>query len=255
MVVEHDLMRGAASWQVESLRLTAFPVTGTAIPRPSWWADLVGKPPDVRSERPSQLAYQDEGLFQERKLALAVQPSRIDWYLTLPDQAEPSAELPSVGSFPDSIQIFRPLLERWVTLCPPLQRLAFGTILLQSALDRIAANKLLSKYLPMVRLDPEHSSDFSYRINRPRVSRADIAGLKINRLSRWSAVLHATRQLDFSGKAVQTFSAGELHAVHLELDINTPGDFQGELPRERLPEILDELISLGLEIAAKGEIA
>lgn len=256
MPVDQDLMQEAQNWQVVSLRLTAFPMPGEEIPRPSWWADLVAKPPDVRSERPSQLAYQDEGLFEERKLTLAVQPGRIDWYLTQPEQADVSAELPSIGSFPDSIGIFLPLVARWLTLCPPLQRLAFGAILLQGAVaDRIAAYKLLSKYLPTVRLDPEHSSDFSYQINRPRDCRADIAGLKMNRLSRWSLVRHAAGHISLSGKAPQTFTTSEAHAVRLELDMSTSGDFQGELPMERSPEILEELINLGLEIAAKGEIA
>jgi hypothetical protein len=40
----------------------------------------------------------------------------------------------------------------------------------------------------------------------------------------------------------------------LELDINTSPNFEGELEHEKLGDLFDELLSLGKEIAAVGDI-
>jgi hypothetical protein len=44
------------------------------------------------------------------------------------------------------------------------------------------------------------------------------------------------------------------YACRLELDLNTPADLKGVLPREHLPAIFEELASLGEEIAEKGDV-
>ena len=49
-------------------------------------------------------------------------------------------------------------------------------------------------------------------------------------------------------------SPGSGYACRLELDINTDGDFEGELPRQALPALWDELVRLGAEIAEKGDV-
>ena len=247
--------QAATNWQAESLRVTAFPVPGTPIGESTWWADLVGKPPEVRSNRPSHGAFTDEGLFQELKLILSAQPTRIDWYLTLPEQEEAVTSLRTVGPFPESLKIFVPLMKDWLKLGPPLQRLAFGVILFQAAEDKTKGYRQLGRYLPQIAIDPEGSSDFSYQINRPRDSGTQVGGLRINRLSKWSVALRGAARLTFSPQAVQAFSLGEVFAVRLELDISTAADFDHELPREKLSGIFEELVQFGSEIAEKGDIA
>lgn len=39
------------------------------------------------------------------------------------------------------------------------------------------------------------------------------------------------------------------------MDINTVPDFQGELSREQLPQVFQELVDLGREIAKEGDIS
>lgn len=44
------------------------------------------------------------------------------------------------------------------------------------------------------------------------------------------------------------------HMVHLELDINTAANFTQDLPGSVLPQLFQELVDLGVEIAQEGDI-
>lgn len=179
-------------WQAETMRLTAFPGPAARIAEPTWWADLVGEPPEAKISRPRKGGQQEEGIFEGRKLVLVVEPSRIDWLLIPADHQDGEmGDIPTIGSFPEALDAFSQLMLRWFALgtCPPVRRLAFGAILLQPVEDRQTGYRQISAYLPSVRLDPEGSSDFSYQINRPRDSTSGISGLRINRLSKWSSYL------------------------------------------------------------------
>jgi len=133
------------------------------------------------------------------------------------------------------------LMLRWLAGCPPLQRLAFGAVLTRPVDDLLTGYRQISDYLPFVQLDPESSSDFSYQINRPRNSTV-ISGLRINRFSRWSVARVFASTFDTQ------------IGCRVELDINTAQEFQGELPQEKLPVIIQELVDLGKEIAENGDI-
>ena len=245
------------AWQVETLRLTAFPSPAAQVAEPTWWTDLVGEPPDTRISRPRMGGHQEEGPFRGGKLLLRVQPNRIDWsFTTAEDQEREVESFPTIGSFPESLEKFLPLMLRWFELepCPPAQRLAFGAILLQPVEDRPAGYRQISPYLPSIRLDPEGSSDFSYQINRPRDSISGITGLRINRLSKWSVATWRAVGLSMEPTRIGYFQSQEHYACRLELDINTVPDFQGELHREQLPRIFEELADLGKEIATEGDI-
>lgn len=239
-------------WQVESLRLTVFLAPG-AVVSDSTWEDLVGKPPEISVRRPH---YQDEGEFEDGRLTLATQPSRVDWLYTA-DLRKIETGLPTVGSFPDAVSKFQQLMYRWLKGCPPITRLAFGTILLQPVGSRIEGYKRIAKHLPFVKLDGENSSEFMYQINRPRVSN-NINILQINRLSKWSVIAMRHLQLVIPVGQVaiaQPATLGEeKSACRLELDINTSHAFSGELPKERVLPIFDELIVLGKEIAERGDV-
>lgn len=245
------------AWQVETLRLTAFPSPAAQVTEPTWWTDLVGEPPETRILHPRKGGWQEKGPFKGGKLVLRVQPNRIDWLFTpVNDQEQEVESFPTIGSFPESLDVFLPLMVRWFDLetCPPVQRLAFGAVLLQPVEDRQAGYRQISPYLPSVQLDPEGSSDFSYRINRPRDSSSGIIGLRINRLSRWSVATWRAAEFSVGPALVGYFPGEEHYACRLELDINTVPDFQGELHREQLPQIFEELVDVGKEIATEGDI-
>ena len=108
-----------------------------------------------------------------------------------------------------------------------------------------------------MKLDPENSSDFSYQINRPRVSATGITDLQLNRLSRWSAVRLSgiLVQITAGQPTARVFeSRNELYACRIELDINTSQTFTAALPQEQLSARVEELVKLGAEIAANGDI-
>jgi len=235
-------------WLAETLRLTAFPSPATEITKPSWWEDLVGELPENRISQPRKGGQQDEGPFEGGKLTLGIQLDRIDWLFTAADDQV------SIGSFPESLEPFLRLMLRWFELCPPVQRLAFGAVLILPVTDRNIGYRQISAYLPSVQVDPEGSSDLSYQINRPRNSTSGVTGLRINRLTRWSVSMRRRAELSFRPASVGYFLGSESHACRLELDINTAPDFQGELPTQQLPRIFQELVDLGKEIVREGDI-
>lgn len=242
-------------WQVETLRMTGFPSPAAPIAASTWWKDLVGEEPETRVLQPRRGGHQEEGVLDNGKLVLVIQPARVDWLFTVADAHRMEGQsIPAIGLLPQALDTFRQLMLRWFALetCPSLIRLAFGTVLLQPVEDRPTGYRRLAAYLSSVTLDPEGASDFLYQINRPRESTAGITGLRINRLSKWSVALHELAAFSFAPATV-TMST-PLVACRLELDINTAPDFQGELARPQLPHVFHELVHLGQEIASEGDI-
>ena len=238
------------SWQVEILRLTAFP-SPTAQIEPNWWSDLIGKSPDLTTTTKSGES-QEEGEYEKGKLILKTQPARIDWYYA------PSASITqevlqqgfvTIGAFPEIRDQFKELMLRWLEKAPMLQRLAFGAILFQSAPDRDASYRLLERYVPF-QMDPQGSFDFLYQINRPRKLQRGLAGVTVNRLNRWQAMMFQ------SGPFVpqRAFSPTiEQHVIRLEFDINTHPELTQEISPRKAQELFGELVDLGTEITQNGD--
>lgn len=254
MLSEPTALPPISAWQVERLRLTAFPPPMTKISQPPWWADLVGYPPETVVSRPKVGLHREEGVFEGRKLFLQIQPERIDWILTPVVPEEMPETPPSAGPFPDALKSFVNLMERWLEVCLPITRLAFGAVLFQPVADQRAGYVQIAKYLPSLKLDPD-TSDFLYQINRPRDSTSGVPGLRINRLTKWSILLFQGFDVTLAKKELTTVGyAVEESACRLELDINTVPESAAELPRETLPRVSQELVHLGQEIATKGDI-
>ena len=246
-----------AAWQSSTLRLTAFLGPTARVSENTWWADLIGKPPESRTIRQQKCEQNDQGPFEQGTIALNVNPARVDWlFLPKVDPETFEGNMPTVGSFPEVVDLFLKLMQRWLTppMCPLIQRLAFGAILHQPTDRRPSGYALLNGYLPAVDVDPQNSSDLLYQINRPRQSKCGIKNLLINRVSKWSV---ASMQLIGipADQAPSTKMLGpESFACHVELDINTDKEFQNDLPREQLSIIFQELVDLGKEIARDGDI-
>ncbi|NOT54676.1 MAG: hypothetical protein HOP18_08750 [Deltaproteobacteria bacterium] len=160
-----------------------------------------------------------------------------------------------IGSLPESLNTFSQLMTRWLESgeCPVTHRLAFGAMLWQPVDDEKTGYRQLAAYLPGLQLSLEGATDFLYRINRARNSRSEIAGLKINRLSKWSVSAWTIAELPLVPETrlrVRQKGTG----CQLELDINTHPDFSGDLPQDQLGQIFRELVTLGQEIAKEGDI-
>lgn len=245
----------AEAWQVASMRVTAFPSEAIAVEHVSWWADVVGVPPDTVVSRPKAGQYQAQGEFEGRQLAIQIQPGRTEWNIgPIVKAAEELPNVPMLGPLLEVIDSFSKVVTVWLPTAPPMTRLAFGTVLIQPVESVRAGYILIKKYLPTVDIDPEGSSDLLYQINRPRMSATGIQGLHINRLARWSVQRAQRVVLTLGPEGATTQTIGDEVACRLELDINTTPGFEGTLPVQHLIALVREMAELGREIAQRGDV-
>jgi hypothetical protein len=244
-------------WFSQVLRFTAFPTPDAQLGDVTWWLELTGGQPETRTSQPRRGALQEEGSLQRGVLTLKIEPLRIDWLMGQSTETIIQEDtLPVLGRFTDTLPEFTHLMRRWLALpsIPPMSRLALGAILLQPVDTREEGYRRLRSYLNAVQVDPESSSDLLYQINRARPSRTEIPDLRINRLSKWSVALTIRRAITAGLGGVSIATAEEIRACRLELDVNTAPDYVGQIPRDRLVELLDEFVSLGTEIVQEGDI-
>lgn len=244
-------------WNANVLRLTAFPSPGSSVDAVKWWSDVVGGSPDVKNLQPKIGGSNESGSFEGGRLILQVNPSRVDWIFVAKEDLEAGQEvMPVIGPFDSALGKFLPIVKRWtgVDTIPSLGRLAFGAVLLLAVKDRKSAYVTLSSYLHNVKINSEESTDLFYQINRPRDSKGKIRGLKINRLSKWSVLEVNIGIMTPPGPFV--FGAAKENIVcQLELDINTAADFKGTINKGDIQNVFQELVDLGKEIAARGDIS
>lgn len=247
------------NWQVESLRLTVFPLPVSPLSDPGWWNMLTGEVPHTETARAREGITVKAGLFTDSWLTNQVLPNRIDWLLTISPEAPPPENLiPTIGAFTDKLQVFLQLMFKWLELdsCPEIQRVAFGAVLHLPAIDKEAAYRQLISYLPSVRIDPVNSRDFFYQINRPRAlkSHPDII---INRLSKWAVAVFSMLDVNLSLNTAPTTVNKRIvgnHTCRLELDLSTDANRRIALPRSELVEILQELGDNTNNIVEQGDV-
>ena len=244
------------SWQCERLRLTAFTTEVVPFKNQNWWKEVVSYDPDTTTNDNKSGTYLEIGEYEEGQLTLGIQGKRIDWIYSVKLELDKNREIiPSIGKFDTSLQEFRKLTEKCLKIAnlPIINRLAFGASLFDPVKNHNVGYKKISKYLPSIKLSPK-SSDFSYRINRPRNSKININGLKINRLTTWLVSIYWKIGLTAVAEVTGEQDINDLYALHLDLDINTTGDKIVKLPKKRLAEIRNELFEIGIEISIKGDI-
>lgn len=257
-MTEEQFGSDRGKWEAQSLRVTTFmrPDSDFSGMR-SWWKQIVGSEPDEEVLRPNTGYLQQVGFLEENSLSLVIQrPVRVDWHLVAiqPSDGIPQ-QLSSISSFPQVLQPFVAIAEKWFEVCPLAARLAFGANLFERVGDLKTGYMKMSGYLPAVIIDPVGSSDFFYQINRPRQLSVDIPNQRVNRLTKWS-VMRIKAGLFTVGPESASFSSepqGDLFSCRLSLDISTTGESSGELPKSKLRDVLEELITLGRELAEGGE--
>ncbi len=254
---QQDTAQGAGTWEVERLRATTFHLPGADVPElTNWWEDVIGDKPEQMLRRPRESLVQQSGFFEGKQLVLSGRPDRFDWNLQVtPDPPdEPMQGLPTLGPFPDALQPLHKVVGEWLRVSPDAIRLAFGTVLIIRATDIPLAYKKLSQFLPKVEFAQADSSDFLYQINRPRTSKSGV-GIRINRLTKWSVMQVGTIEIAIGPSAEQMLVSGPRQvACRLELDINTSAQSRNLIPRSETQALFEELVDLGSEIAANGDI-
>jgi hypothetical protein len=246
-----------STWLVGTLRLTAFASPTARVSGVNWWHDIVGKPSEAKLTQ-AGAGEVEAGHYRNGNLILTVNPTRIDWQYT--GQTDPAKVVSgisdiTVGRLPETLSTFVNLMTKWLGLksIPPVVRLAFGAVLVRPEKSEEAVYESLSRYIPVDQLSGD-IAEFLYQINRRRYSGVQIPGLRINRLSKWS-LIQVQQQIASAITPSAVYHAPALYGALLELDMNTVAEFQGKLPRLRLPKLWAELANLGKEIAEKGDIS
>ena len=247
-------------WYTEELRLSVFLIDAIDPEKAHFWESLLGEMPDEVYNRPPQQQVREEGPFLNGRLRVEVSINRVDWRLLPAPGIEQHHGLPPVvGSYDALEQDFRDLMLRWLADCPPLHRLGYGSELLLPAENLPDACRKLDGLLRRVDVEPENTHDFLYRINRRRASHCGVEGLKINRLSTWSAVQVIEALVDVSGDGEKapkvTRQPNSRGICRLEFDVNTIPEFDRALDKDVVPKVFNELVDAGNEIATKGDVS
>ncbi|MEG3975459.1 hypothetical protein QT970_12670 [Microcoleus sp. herbarium8] len=242
------------AWIANSLRMTAILSPAAQLPKHSLWEEVFGQPPENITSQPRTGVQQEDGSFEGGRLSVTVQPARVDWMLTVDNNQATNSPIPSIGQFVDVLNLFADKMTHWLEMSPPLQRLAFGSILLLPMDEESSARQQLFAYLPLNPQNFENAQEFLYQINRPRNSISGISNLLINRLSKWSVIRWKT--INFLPTNLISYSESpDSFSCCIELDINTSPDYQENLPKEKLSQIFLELVDLGKEIVKEGDIS
>ena len=199
-----------------------------------------------------------EGAFEAGRLILETLPFRIDLRLIpSPELSATASGFATIGKFTEILARFAQVTNRWLSLdsCPEIERIAFGAVLFASVDSRESGYRQLAAYLPGVDIDPEHSSDFLYQINRPRESTTEISNLTINRLTKWSVALIFGGGFLVGPTQISYRETPQKHiACRVEFDMSTNVGRQEPLPRDGIPSILSEFMDGAKEIVIEGDI-
>jgi hypothetical protein len=238
----------ASAWQLEFARLIAFPAASQLVTEQEWWRELNADLPDDFASTRTPRYRDDRGSFDGVLLSLTVDTSRVVWEVKPAAIIEESGIFATLGPFREKLGWFVDLLSSWlVSSCPPVVRLGLSAKLLQTAATAEDAYRVLAAHLPTISLDSK-PDDFVLQINRRKKTSNVMAGLPINRVCTWSKM-----NMPILVESGKTFTWPEQCYSALELDINTAPEKTDILPSASLPRLFSELVSLGSEIAERGD--
>ena len=244
-------------WKAESLRVTTFHNVGVITKGiEQLWEAVTREKPEQLTSRPREGLTVAEGPYGGNRLQCIYRPDRVDWNLrpVTPPPNVPIEGFMSMGPFQGILPAFLDVVRKWLGESPPVTRLAFGSLLLIETGNMPDANRRLSALLPDVRLDADRSSDFLYQINRRRISASD-PEILVNRLSKWSVMHGGAVALAVIGDTGPHLSRSpDYFACRLELDINSAGPLSSSMLESGVAQLFEEFVSLGKEIAEKGDI-
>jgi len=250
MKIEEQVARELADWSLANARFSAFSSTSAAFDA-TYFEELFGFPPETQTTRKAQFLSEFSTTREQTVYQLVVAGPKIDVIISAGLQV---GEVPK--AFPvlqEAVQVrveLRRVAASLIGRVPEVRRLAVGEQTLMPAASRIEAYKALARFLPSIKIDAENSSDFFYRINRPRI--VDFNGQKrvINRLSQWGCLqLNVTVT---ASEVSKTVVSGE--AVSLITDVNsTAEDDLSALTSEEKVKITDKLFAFSAELSEKGD--
>jgi hypothetical protein len=244
-------------WQAHQLRLTVFPPPNANDRRSEWWQRMTGTEPSESTTDRKRNTSLVSGEFGGGDLTLGLTPERIDWILTAAaaEPIDPAISIEDIGPMIQSVDQFSALAERWLAEqdIPEVARLAFGAILTHPEADLTAGYLRLRDYVP-IPVDPDWR-DFVFQVNIRNLQMAAYGITYLNRLSRWSVAARVSSRLSVTPQGIAISGIGtSQHGLRLELDINTPADLEGLIPRQQLAELYREMAAAGRAIANDGVV-
>jgi hypothetical protein len=244
----------ARHWDAELLRCTVFASNPQQLDRPLW-DRVTGKvePTQVLSVPQTMIAGNVDG----NRLVMQASGLRSDIVMQpAPEQVQTAAEYASLGRYSDAMAKFRPIVDRFLQKRADVVRIAFGSVLLQGAQSVQDGKVRLLKFLPAVKIKrADDVDDVLFQINRRRKSKANsVKNFYINRLAKWSAVQILPAYLRIEGQGISVVHRPLSNVLRLELDMNTPSDWNKPLPKLKLQSLFRELCDSAIEISEKGDI-
>lgn len=245
--------KAKAPWHLESFRLTAFLSSPVDDAEAHWLAVLDAPPDRVATQRVGgntlHLAEDEHPDFGRIGLQVDGTKTKVDWLLGQISLVGAEQRSPVGPLLTDDLwRQLRTFCENWSSrYTEPTKRLAIGATLLGAAhSDRGDGYRALAPFIPAVELDPE-SSDFQYRINRPRPSRT--LPTTINRVMHWSVAAL------FEAKAEVT--KGDLQSTvsfrpRVQLDVNTATEYTEGIQDAKA--VFGELLNNVQEVSKLGDV-
>jgi hypothetical protein len=242
-----------SEWSLLNARLSVF-VTPDAVVPPTTWRDLLGEDPESSVFQRATATRIDTGPFADGTLRVLVQPMRIDWVHEPVGDESRGILPPTLGPFPAAADPLLRFGRHWAEsgCFPSILRIALGFTLASPTADRASGYRELGQLIDAVPKAAD-ATDFSYQVNRPRLSHAGIEGLGINRLSKWSVAAFRSFAFSLTLGTPNAAATSPLYHLHVELDINTSPEYQGTIPQASVCAVIDDLFTGALEISQHGD--
>jgi len=243
----------STEWAAEQLRVSLFSSEALGVTEDDWCALTGQSEAETRRSIPGGRVF--SGRFEGGLLNLSGVLNRTDIVFSAapPEEASAEPQLPTTGSWESARDKFYDFAHVWVeTRKVAVTRLAFGAVLLCETTDRKSSYEVLKSLLTSVEVVPDRMQELLYRVNWPTESGL-VQGLKVNRVTSWSALEIRLATLEVTGSP-HLVPSNVLNVVRLEIDNNTDADRTISIPQAQIGAVFKELITFASEIARNGEV-
>ncbi len=241
-----------SDWGVAGIRLSVFSAVGTADAE-AIFKEFFGMDPDSATTQKSafltELAATHEGVVYQ----VSVAGPKIDIKASAPLDATSAKPLPILEKGENVRALFRRKSPDLLARVSNVQRLAVGEHFLIPASSRVAAYKILASFLPSINVDAEKSSDFFYRINRPREIEIGAKKILVNRLSQWGCLVFNV--IVTSAEVSKTANIGETVSLLTDVNSEQSVDIGTVLDTQQQSDLVTILFALSREISEKGDVS
>ena len=229
-------MSKGTEWQVEMLYIEAYSDEIANVSASEIWAAQLDFEPDEAHQFKRERMEAQEGDHKNGRIILIKRRDHVEWRYQA-SQDDESAGIPMIGKLQDELAVIVKLGKSWLSSPGMFEvnSLAFGAMLLNPVDNLESGFDALKEFLPI--LNVEGMSEFSYRVNRPRISQV-VDNLLVNRETWWTTV-----------------SSNHEFAARLRFEIRTEANRAEALSPGSIVGLLDEMVTWGLELSSKGDIA